>query len=207
MTHSRLTNLAQLVAVVIHPLLIPLYCTLFTLYFHPFGSFLSPAFKSRILLTIGLGACIVPLIVIGVFIALGKVANFEMKDREERTAPLLAASIFTTLSSWFVMRDVIPSPLLFMVLCMNFLLISAALISMWWKISLHTIGAGAGLAFVVLMGVMSGRSFSLPAGIAFAVSGLSAWARLYVDAHTPRQLLAGFLLGVAMMSLVLVNHI
>lgn len=75
----------------------------------------------------------------------------------------------------------------------------ALLITPFWKISLHSLGMGALISFVVILGVSCMQDFTIAACISVALTGLVCWARLYLEAHTPMQLLVGFVVGAATM--------
>jgi hypothetical protein len=63
-------------------------------------------------------------------------------------------------------------------------------ISIFWKISMHMAGVGGfSIALVFVFGAAAGWAFlSLP---------LVAWARLHRRKHTPAQLAAGAIAGIA----------
>ena len=155
------------------------------------------------LMNVGFFACFIPLVVLGVFIAFGFVTDMEMPRRRERSLPLLIISITTCIGSYLMGARLAGTPIGNMILGEGLLLFIAGGVSLFWKISLHAIGAGGLLAYVVVTGIMMHIDFSLAAAWAFIVSGLAAWARLYEDAHTPGQMLSGFILGFAVMFVVL----
>lgn len=71
----------------------------------------------------------------------------------------------------------------------------ALFISYWWKISLHLIGVGGVTGVVMALSLRAGLGIT-PALVAMImVATITATARLYLNAHTPAQTLAGFVLG------------
>lgn len=74
-------------------------------------------------------------------------------------------------------------------------LLVAALISYWWKISLHLMGIG-GLSGFLLACTDHNYFSALPLiMIVFVVAGLLASARLKNGDHKPAQVYAGYLVG------------
>ena len=71
----------------------------------------------------------------------------------------------------------------------------ALLISYWWKISLHLIGVGGVTGVVVALSLRAGLGITPALMGMIVVAALTATARLYLNAHTPAQTLAGFILG------------
>ena len=74
-------------------------------------------------------------------------------------------------------------------------LLAVAIINRWWKISAHLTGIGG------LLGGICSFSLcyvTLPIGLIITVLLLSLllmYARLYLQAHTPMQVVCGYLLG------------
>lgn len=190
------------VTVAFHPLLLPIYCTLLVLYTPTPYAAMPTLFKAFQLGGVCLFECIVPLAVIGVFIALGEVSGIDMPTRSERFRPLLFSSV-TIAFSVYALRQFYPIPIIGMVIGEAAALFIAALCSRFWKISLHAIGAGAFLAYIAVTGTAFGQDFSPFAALAFVAAGVTAWARSYEQAHSPAQLLAGYVTGLAVMGLVM----
>ncbi|NAZ82782.1 hypothetical protein GTR02_13235 [Kineococcus sp. R8] len=65
--------------------------------------------------------------------------------------------------------------------------VTAAVVSRWWKISMHSMVVSGS---VVLLALLDVRLAPL-----LALVPLACWARWAVAAHTPAQLLAGALIG------------
>jgi len=84
-----------------------------------------------------------------------------------------------------------------------YLLIFSAVISYWWKISLHSMGIGALVGFIfnaIELGYLSTPMLLISSII---VAGFLGSARLQQNEHTPIQVYLGFLLGISIMILVL----
>jgi membrane-associated phospholipid phosphatase len=68
-----------------------------------------------------------------------------------------------------------------------------------WKISIHMLGMGSVLGLLIGMVMRFQASLMMAVVIVVLASGLVGYARLRLDAHTPGQVYAGFLLGIAVM--------
>ncbi len=197
------SRLSLVTAILFHPLLLPIYCTLLTLFGNtPYSGMPHPV-NVNILTSMGLYACANPLIIIGLFVVAGKVSDLQMPTRHERILPLFLSAIAISLSLLILGPVNTPRPLLGMLAGESVILFLAALCSLFWKISLHTAGAGALLAFVCVTGMAYQKDFAPLAAVAFVVAFLTAWTRLYQKAHTPRQLIAGYALGIVVMTILL----
>ena len=75
-------------------------------------------------------------------------------------------------------------------------LLAVTLINHWWKISAHLTGIGGLLGGICSFAL---HYATLPMGlvvIVLLVALILMYARLYLDAHTPLQVVAGFILGI-----------
>lgn len=194
--------LSRLVTILLHPLLMPVYCSLWLLYTPTPYSNMSLGLNIQTLVLVGVFACLIPLMAIGVFILSGRVSDLEMPTARERVEPLLCSALVIGGSLIFLISRV-PRPVAGMLCGESIALFFAAFCSFFWKISLHAIGSGAFLSFVSVLGICYHQDFSFIAAIAFVAAGLTGWTRLYEEAHTPLQLFAGYMLGVAVMGIVM----
>lgn len=196
-------RLSLVTGVVLHPLLMPIYCTILTLYTVSPYAIMPHAVKTSVLLYIGLYACANPLVVIGLFVWWGKVSSLQMPTRSERIWPLICTAAVMGLSLFLLTPNNTPRPLVGMVLGESLLLLAAGLCSIFWKISLHAAGSGAFLSYISVTGMAYNIDFAMMAGVAFIFAFVTAWTRLYQKAHTPRQLITGYALGIVTMGLTL----
>ena len=80
----------------------------------------------------------------------------------------------------------------------TFVVFVATAITFFWRISLHTIGMGGLLGFFTEMMVTQtfNQSMMIPVFmITVIIAGLVGSARLYLGAHTPAQIYAGYAVG------------
>jgi hypothetical protein len=183
-----------------HPLFIPAYGML-VLYFIFAGPFFLHDYRIPMLLisiTL-LTTCLLPAITAWILLRSGMLQSLDMDDKRERLLPYLCTSLYYLMA--YVMLRNFPLPPVILHLIRNFILGGAlallitALITVFWKISAHTVASGgwcgalAGLCLIM---------YDPPIYILFAVlftSGLTGYARLRLEAHTPAQVYSGYLLG------------
>lgn len=199
-TEHILRKVANILSIVFHPMMMPIYAMLFLLYGHTMWSMLPAYYKTITLIQIGVATCLLPLASISILVAMGYVGDPEMPNKSERVLPLGISSIIIGVACFYMhLKAELPFPLIRMSDGMFVMMIVSMCISSVWKISLHGMGVGALLVFVCVVGITSCIDFSMPACVTFAIAGTVAWARMYLDAHTPTQLLVGFLLGTGCM--------
>ena len=118
----------------------------------------------------------------------GRVSDFHLPNRRDRTGPFLV-SIAAALGAAALLYK-FGAPAIFLAPVVMALVQTGALflITLAWQISIHTATTTALVTFAVLA-LGSGASV-----LAFLVP-LVMWARIYLGRHTPAQAVAGCLLG------------
>jgi membrane-associated phospholipid phosphatase len=116
--------------------------------------------------------------------------DVHVRVRSQRMVPLLVAILADLAGLGLLFLARAPRPLTALVLAVLCGLVLGLAITMVWKISGHTGGAGA--AVVVLAATYGPWLLA-----ALLVVALVGWARVACRDHTPAQVAGGFLLGVA----------
>lgn len=138
---------------------------------------------------------IVPIIIIFLTKKLGMIHSFLMESREERLIPILIVTVFMFPVSSFFKRIPGLSMYYYFIQCSIILSFMTLLVSMRWKVSLHTTGWGCFTAFLMIMTKISMKVY-LPFFIAsILLSGIIASARLYLKSHNDAQIYVGFAMG------------
>jgi hypothetical protein len=126
----------------------------------------------------------------------GEVSDLDVQRREQRSRPLLATLTGISLAWGLLWWKAAPALLLSVASAHWLQMLVVFIITLRWKISMHTAAAAA---FVALMGYLVG-SAAAPMVLSLPVI---AWARIRLSRHTPAQTLAGAVLGSAVMLLML----
>ncbi len=197
-------RIASFITYLFHPLLIPTYgmCIIYQ-----FFSGLYFIHDWRVpLLILGItfvSTCLLPALSTVLLFKSGFIKSPELSDRKERLLPYLITSLYYSFAFYLFDRFPIPSGMLHIIRL--FILGAAgsilltALITLFWKISAHTIAIGG------LAGALLGLNFILPVssfGVFYAAllcAGVAGYSRLKLNAHTPAQVYVGFILGFASM--------
>jgi hypothetical protein len=151
--------------------------------------------------------CILPALSSYLMLRTGLIKNLEMTDRKDRLLPYLITALyyyfaFTLFENFPVPSGMIHAIRMFVLGGAGAILVTAG-INLFWKISAHTVAMGG------LSGAMLALTYALPDSSfgmfysAMLCSGVVAYARLKIEAHTPSQVYTGFLLGFSSMLLLL----
>lgn len=190
--------LALGISVLLHPLLMP---SIIFLSIFQYAPMLIPNIQQKwiLLMLIFSGSYLVPIFLILTMYNLGLVKDIKLDNKSERRWPMIASTViyigFTYLLNLRVGGTIIP----IVMIGITFTLAMITIITRYWKISAHSTGAAGTTAFLFLLIFRFGTTELLVPGLIMLVlSGLLISARLYLQAHTPKQILAGIALGVLM---------
>jgi len=111
-----------------------------------------------------------------------------LRARQQRPVPFLAAIASVLAGLALLLALDAPRQLVALVVAMLAGLAATLVVTLWWKLSVHTAAAAGTVAILVLT---FGPGFTL----ALPTVALVAWSRVRLGDHTPAQTLAGAALG------------
>lgn len=177
-----------------HPLFIPLLAIVF--YFLVSTNSLT-ASEQLLVYTQGIIFTIILPVLCFLFLkSINKIDSIMLPIVSQRKIPLLIQSIlFLVLITQGNMFVYIPGLYYFFLGCFISTLLALLLVLIDVKASLHMVGVSSLVAFCIAMSVYTQRNLLLEISILFFLNGLVGTSRLYMKAHTPKELLAGFFVG------------
>ena len=139
----------------------------------------------------GLLVSLTPIIFVLYLLKTGRIKELHMSNTGERHLPYLIAVLCAALSYTLLIGFDGPDLLRCLSLFNVVELAALGLINIFWLISIHATGI---MAAFVIVGLVFGWLASLLV-LPFVIS--VCWVRLYLKRHTPAQVTAGLILGVA----------
>lgn len=185
----------QLVSLIFHPILFPFIGTMYYFSICPYEIPKITAYK--FLLIIFISTYLFPISFLLILKKTGHIKNFKIKNIEQRKAPvLLMIALFFMLGKYFTEKtSVYDIGTLFtgtsIALIFCYLFFSRNL-----KTSIHMIGMGGMIGFILNFSYFYQINMIIPLLIAFILSGIVGQARLQLKAHTPIEVYLGFTIGV-----------
>jgi hypothetical protein len=196
-------NLAKIISAVFHPLLMPVYGMLIVFSAPTIFGYLPVNVKKILLLIIVINDVLVPLFLMPYFRLRNIISSWTIEDRRERTIPLIATSFFYSVTVYITLKFHIPLFIKSFILASALLVIAVTLINFWWKISIHSVGAGALLALIAILSIKMQTPLPWLLIAAIISAGMVMSSRLWLESHKPGEVWSGFFLGVCGVSLVL----
>lgn len=211
MQKTILRGVSQLISVVFHPLMMLTYILTILLLANPFLFGIRHISEGgRFYLYLVLYTYLFPAIAVLLMKALGLIQSLQMETRNERIGPFIAAGVFYL---WFY-RNIYSDPnmpivYISAVLGATMALFGAFFINLFYKISIHAVGVGGllGLTIITISFFSYGsipidRTASTYIGtyllllVVIVICGLVGTARLFLDAHQPKEIYFGYALGI-----------
>ena len=176
---------------VFHPFVVPIYTLLIVLVISPLGRVIPATTQLAVWLSAILSTIILPIAVIAVLKRYGVIKHRNLDDREDRAWPLLALGLFLSLAPLSIAGLQSAEIFIRSYFVMAIQVFIFALVSLYWKISMHAMAWGAISALFLMFGPIFRWAFILSLVIAaFVIS-----SRLILGKHNGLQVLAGFLQG------------
>ncbi|HBE40369.1 MAG TPA: hypothetical protein DDW27_04055 [Bacteroidales bacterium] len=188
-------RLAQIVSVIFHPILMPVYGLMIIFTAPALYGYLPFQVKKVITFIVIVDNVLLPLILITYFRYRRMISNWTIDDRRERIIPLITTSFFYLFTVYLIYRFHIPIFIKSFIICCAVLAVAVTIINFWYKISLHATGAGALTALVMVLSIRMQAPVALLVIIVILASGLVMSSRLWLKAHTAGEVWSGFMLG------------
>lgn len=184
----------KVISHVFHPLFVPIIGTL--IYFRITPKYTPLELQSGNILPIFILTVIIPIICFFILKNVGLVSSIFMPSIKERKYPLYISIALLLM----VFLKVIPSNYIIELNYYFLGLISASLMALLllfanFKSSIHMMGMGSLLMFLVNLSVHFEINLTLGISILTLATGLVATSRLYLKAHTRPELFIGFIIG------------
>jgi hypothetical protein len=189
-------SVSRFLSYMLHPLLMPFYAVVLVMNLNTYIAYsISPQLQRIILGLVFVTTTVMPVLTAIMLLQKGMIRSLEMENISERRIPFISTAFFYMICYYLLLQLPVPRMLSLIVLGATITIFIAWLLSFRWKVSIHMIGIGG------LAGLLFGLSQVLNAGLvtmiigAIFVSGMLGSARLFLGAHTPVQIYAGFGIG------------
>jgi hypothetical protein len=187
---------AKLISQILHPLLMPTYGFAIIFFTQNYVStFTPPRLRILILSVTFIFTFLLPAINTFILLKLGRIKSLEMVSNEERVVPYISTALYYFSLYYLFYNADFPNIFKILILGASISILLSLIINFKWKISAHTIGIGgiAGASLGMMYRLHIDMRFMLITVLLF--SGLVAYSRLKLNAHTPAQVYTGFFLG------------
>lgn len=190
--------MAHIISFIFHPVFMPtiLAYAMYHLVPAPFAGIADKDYAFKYLLPLFLITSIFPLVTVLLMKALDFVKSIHLYDPKDRIMPLIGSMVFYFWAN-HVFKN-IDAPFLLRVLTMGsfWAVIALFVINIFYKVSMHTAGAGGMLGMLVVLLIVSPMNLALPLFLGLVVAGVIGTARMLLGAHRTSEIWLGYILGI-----------
>ena len=187
-------KVAQVISVVFHPLLMTTYLFIVLFFFLP--SLLLPARASMwLLFLIFLMTFLLPSLNFLFFRFTGTIRDLAMAERKDRILPFAFISIlYCVVTYMFYWKFPVPN-LLKLMLIVTSMVIVVALVTPFFKVSVHSLAIWGIIGILVPLNQASDGLLLYPLAVLLVIAGIVMSSRLLLDAHVPQEVAVGGAVG------------
>ena len=194
---KALSILAKSISVLLHPMLMPCYgMVLFVLSLQTTMPLLPKVYGMVCMAGTLVLTFMIPLILLLFLWRKGHIDSLHLDQANQRTMPYIYTLICYVFWVYFLHATIhMPACVVWTSVGAIVALLAVLIINHWWKISAHLTGIGGLLGGICSFSLCyANLSIELIITV-LLVSLLLMYARLYLKAHTPMQVVCGYLLG------------
>jgi hypothetical protein len=190
-------KIAQVISVIFHPLLMTTYLFVVLVYFLP--SIMLPMRASWVFVLLIFGMTFVlPATNFLFFKMSGTIKDLTLFNRSDRLVPFAFISIlYGVVTLMFYWKFPVPGVLKLMMIVTALVLVSA-IVTVVYKLSIHSVAVWGMIGILLPLNKASAEGLLLiPTIVGVLVAGLVMSSRLQLNAHVPREVLVGSVVGFA----------
>jgi len=190
-------KLAKIISVLLQPMLMPIYGILLMLALPTYLQSLAYPIQKAVVLIVILSTLIAPILVFLLLVNMKVITDLRLRNRKERTYPYIATIVLYSAAAWVFYTFPIRVPFVFsLFIILNIVGLCIQLIANFiLKVSAHLAGITGTVTFLAWFFYINNLETVVFAFVSVFIIGLVAWARLYLNAHTPKETLLGFVSG------------
>ncbi|MBG9375830.1 hypothetical protein I5907_06260 [Panacibacter sp. DH6] len=189
---------AKLLSYIFHPLFLPTYVFFWVLLRFPYEfAGITPMALFARKITVFWMTAFFPAFSVFLLWRLKFIESIMLRSQKERMAPYIITMIFYWWM-WYLSRNFTDQPevLRFFFLSIFFATIAGLILNSFFKISMHGMGVGGLLAFVIVTNFFYQAYFGADLAIVTIITGLVCTARLVLGEHNNFEVYAGLLIGI-----------
>jgi hypothetical protein len=187
---------AHVISVVFHPLLMTTY--LFVILFFYLPTLLLPARASLwLLFLIFLMTFLLPCLNFLFFRFTGTIKDLALTEKRDRILPFTFISIlYGVVTYMFYWKFPVPN-LLKLMMIITSMVITCTVITPFYKVSVHSLAIWGIIGILMPLNQATDGALLYPLVSGMVIAGIVMSARLLLDAHVPREVMIGSVLGFA----------
>lgn len=166
------------------------------LFLFTYLSLLPLSFKALIMIIVLMGTLLLPRLTIRIWRQTNGLKLHHLRLREHRSFPYLVFLLFYAFTLHFLARFHLPFYMGGILVSSLMIQAACLLINIWWKVSVHSAGAGGIIGALVAFSFLFNFNPVWWLSLCIIIAGLVGSSRMLLRQHTLWQVLAGTFLGI-----------
>ena len=193
-------RIAKVISIIFHPLLIPTYALALLLNINTHFTLVLPEnYRYLTILFVFLTSFAMPALIMLILLKIGTIKSLQMETRQERVIPLFVVAVFFYATYFLIKQGPYFAFYNIFLLGATLLVIISLFINYFTKISIHMVALGGLFGTFVGFALTVNQDLYYLLSLIILVAGVTGFARLKLNAHSPAQVYGGFILGVLVM--------
>jgi len=191
---------ARLISYLFHPLLFVTYLVIMLGWFMPRFLLIPASAIWKFAAFVSVITFVFPAANLVMLKAFGSIRSLEMEDRRDRIMPFVMITVFYgVVCAMFYYKVSVNINFNKIMLIATALTVAATVLTFFFKVSVHSLSMGGALGIMLPLNKAADNGLLIPSVGIMVLAGLVMSARLYLQAHTLREVgygaAAGFLVG------------
>ncbi len=186
---------ARIISIILQPIFIPLYGVILLTEYDPILSNLPISAKSMIWLIVFLSTGIFPALIIGIGIKYGAITDTFISNRRQRPIPFFLTFLGYLFGAFWLHKIGLNVFYIAPIIGAATSILIILPINHFWKISAHLSGMGGLCGGIFTFAIIYATTPIIPLVCLILLSGILAWSRIELKAHTLGQVCCGWLNG------------
>ena len=196
----------RFISYILHPILIPIVCTL--LYFIIIPNHIPREFAYGVLSVVFVTTYIIPILLLYLLKKVKLIENYQLESVNERKFPVLFFTSLTLVLGYILLKFNIVNLLAFSFFgCALALGIVYILLFFKIKTSLHTLGISGLIGFISIISYDYKLNLLVLLILLFLIFGIIATSRLKLNAHKISEVFIGFIIGLLSQQIIYFSYI
>lgn len=188
---------AKFFSVVFHPLLLTTYLVTILSYYFPSMLMIRKEIRTNIIGLVFVFTFVLPAVNIIMLRAFGNIHSLTLESRQERILPFFfIALLYVLVTFLFFFKLPFSSNFNKLMIIIAALVVISFLITFFYKISIHSLAMGGGIGILLPLNQVTDQLDLLwPTAFTIVAAGVVMSSRLLLDAHSPREVMYGSVVG------------
>ena len=193
---QRIGDIASnILTIAFNPFLMPIYGLLIIIYSPTLFSYLSKEIKFMLFLIVLVNNGILPFMILSYLKMRNFISDWLVFNRGERLVPILTSAIFYGLTVYITYNFNIPGFIKSYFVASVAMTLIIGLVSLWIKASIHSAGMGAVVALISVLSIKTQVPLIGYLVTSIILTGLVMSARLWLNAHSVKEIWLGLVIG------------